>query len=156
MKKELVVSLILVGLVLFALGLQPYLFNAEESKQSTREEIVTGASDYPSLAVELSEMINNISPTPALGELGWMAQRISFIKDGSRAYIEYTDARIALRLLLEYYNQDGELKATVLATFIPTEFGGWELQYGKDRDQGKNLSHFVFDGDSNQWIPEIK
>ena len=103
---------------------------------------------------KLAESINEISPTPYLDDIGWIVHRISFVRDRPFAYLEYTDTKVALRLLLQYYYQDSGIRAKVLATFTPTEHGEWELDHGKDLDSQQQLVNFIFDGDAKQWVPE--
>lgn len=112
-------------------------------------------SDYATLASKLAATINDISPTPAFDNGGWLVKRVVFLEDLSKAYLEYTDTHVALRLLLSYSYRPDSLATKVLATFVPNELGGWTLQYGKDEMRTAPLLPYQFAGDSNQWVPEM-
>src|SRR3989344_9867 len=158
MKKEIVVALVTAIVVVSAITFQSRLKSAPDqiSQTLTTEKSVSSDSSYPVLAENLAIKVNDLSPTPSFGELGWIAHRISFVENSNYAYIEYTDTHIALKMLISYHFEDNRLKPLVLATFIPDEFGRWNIQFGKDLDEEKiRFGHYVFDGNSNQWIPEI-
>jgi len=148
----------IIAAVLFLMIVGVYFFTTEPavapSPQETITELYVAAGEYPSLAGKLAESINEISPTPYLGDTGWIVHRISFVLDRPFAYLEYTDTKVALRLLLQYYYKDSGIKTKVLATFIPTEHGEWELDHGKDLDGRQRLVNFIFDGNAKQWMPE--
>lgn len=159
-KKEIYVAVIIIIAAVAVFGI---LARLGDQKDSTGEDMTTGQdillsedSDYATLASILASKLNSISPTPSFGELGWIAHRISFLQGSEKAYIEYTDTHVALKLLLGYDLEDNQLQTKVLATFIPDEFGSWDLQFGTDESDNKNLNHYIFDGDSNQWIPELE
>ena len=159
MKKEITVALVIAIIVVSAITIQSLLKSnpGQIDQTSLTEKSVSSNSSYPVLAESLSLALNDLSPTPSFGELGWIAHRVSFVEDSNNAYIEYTDTHIALKMLVRYHFEDNRLRPLVLATFIPDEFGRWILQFGKDLEEsGAKLSHFVFDGDSDQWIPEIE
>jgi len=149
-------ALIAAALFLAAAGV--YFFTTKPavapSPQETITELYVAEGEYPNLVGKLAESINEISPTPYLDDIGWIVHRISFVRDRPFAYLEYTDTKVALRLLLQYYYQGFGIKTKVLATFIPTEYGEWELDYGKDVDSQQQLVNFIFDGDAKQWAPE--
>ncbi|MCL5435816.1 MAG: hypothetical protein M1275_01940 [Patescibacteria group bacterium] len=111
-------------------------------------------SEYPSLASELAQKTNEISPTRSFDDIGWIALRISFVPNDALAYIEYTDTHVTLRLLVQYGRENETLLTTVLATFIPQESGGWELQYGRDVASRASVYNYRFNGDAKQWMPE--
>jgi len=127
----------------------------QDSGSPANESSVISASDYPLIAGDLAGQINDLSPTPAFDEVGWIAKKISFIPGNNMAYIEYTDTHLAMRLLLEYHYRDNQVsKATVLGTFLPTEQGQWSLDQGSDKAQGSATINYIYKGDSKQWIPE--
>ncbi len=111
--------------------------------------------DYATLASLLADKVNEISPSPSFDRQGWVVQRVVFAEGESKAYLEYTDTHVTLRLLLSYAYGDGRLATRVLGTFIPNEAGGWILQFGKDDVKTSALLPLYFDGDSNQWLPEV-
>lgn len=111
-------------------------------------------SEYPGLASELAGKINDISPTRSFDDIGWIVERVSFVPDEALAYIEYTDTHVTLRLLLQYGHEGKDFLTTVLATFIPVETGGWELQYGRDIAVNASVYNYRFNGDAKQWMPE--
>ena len=128
----------------------------DERQLAQRPQYVPGTlAEFPKLANELAGKINEISPTQSFDELGWIPIRISFVPNEALAYIEYTDTHVALRLLAQYGRLEDDLQTSVLATFIPKETGGWELQYGRDIVAGSLVSNYRFDGEAEQWIPEV-
>ena len=147
-----VVGAILVGADYF--GQTPAFQGGKSSNQLPLTKKSFSSGELATIAEKLAAKVAEISPTPSLGEVGWIAQRISFAGDRF-VYIEYTDTHVSLRLLAEYFYDDPDLKTKVLATFLPNERGGWDLQFGNDLAKGLPLYNFIFDGDSNQWIPEI-
>lgn len=148
----------IIAATLFLAAVGVYFFTTQSavapSPQETIPELYVAEGEYPNLTVQLAESINKISPTPYLDDIGWIVHRISFVRDRPFAYLEYTDTKVALRLLLQYYYLDSGIKTKVLATFIPTEHGEWELDHGKDLDGQQQLVNFIFDGDAKQWAPE--
>ncbi len=112
--------------------------------------------DYASLASQLAQRINAISPTPSFGAGGWLAVRVVFLEGGSSAYLEYTDTHVALRLLIGYTYISENLETKVLATFVPNELNGWTLRSGQDEARTSVLLPYKYNGDSGQWIPEMK
>jgi len=158
MKKEIFVALVIAIGVVSAITI-PSRLNTDSNQidqTSNIEKSVSPDSSYSVLAESLAFQVADISPTPSFGELGWMAHRVSFVEGSNNAYIEYTDTHIALKMLVRYHFEDNLLQPLVLGTFIPDEFGGWILQFGKDLEESDaGLNHYVFDGDLNLWIPEL-
>lgn len=112
-----------------------------------------GIQDHAKVADAIARKLDDISPTESYQDQGWIAKTISFVAGQKKAYVEYTDTHIALRLLLEYDYQDAQLETKVLATFIPDESGAWQLQYGQDAEPSV-LENWVFDGDARLWVPQ--
>lgn len=152
MKKALIPIL----LIFFAGGL--YFFSANSRVTPAKPEAVprlyAAEGEYPNLAAAFSGNINEISPTPSIDEGGWIIHRVSFVKDEPYAYVEYTDTKVALKLLLQYYYKDAKIKTKVLATFVPDEYGAWNLDFGRDLAAGLPVSHYIFKGDTGEWVKE--
>ena len=112
-------------------------------------------AQYPAAAELFEKQINNLSPTQSFDRIGWILERVSFVPGISRAYLEYTDTHVTLRVLVSYVYNDRDLTARVLATFLPDERGGWVLQNGRDEEYNKAVLSYIFDGNSSQWMPEV-
>jgi D-alanyl-lipoteichoic acid acyltransferase DltB (MBOAT superfamily) len=156
MKKGLIIAIAFVCFVVaaFLIGLG-FGNNRQETANAHQVQYMPATmTEYPSLASVLARRINQISPTRSIDGIGWMALRISFVTNAALAYIEYTDTHVTLRILVQYGKDGQNLITTVLATFIPVETGGWQLQYGRDAAAGLPVINYRFNGDAKQWIPE--
>ncbi|OGE88740.1 MAG: hypothetical protein A2722_02460 [Candidatus Doudnabacteria bacterium RIFCSPHIGHO2_01_FULL_50_11] len=148
--------LLLIAAVLLAAATLYILFqvpSAENGGQVNGAATASAPADMPQTAVLLAGKINELSPTPPTGDIGWVARRISFVEGPQKAYIEYTDTHLALRVLVEYTYQASGFEARVLATFEPDEFGGWTLAHGTDSASGLGVITWITHG-SGVWQQE--
>ena len=112
-------------------------------------------SQFPQIAMQLADKIEDISLTQSFDELGWILQKVSFVRNSNLAYLEYTDTHVTLRTLVTYKYDKNQIEAKVLATFLPDEMGVWQLQYGKDPVYNQSKLDFVLDGHTSQWIAQV-
>jgi len=111
------------------------------------------ALDRSEVAAAFEARVNDISPTPATGDIGWVVRKIDFVEGKPAAYVEYTDTHLLLRLLVQY-KAATPVDFFVLATFTPIDIDTWQIANGEDVAKDKELITYKYDLESGEWVEE--
>ncbi|TSA46024.1 hypothetical protein D4R52_01330 [bacterium] len=98
-------------------------------------------ADYETVVSGISNSINELSPTPAVGG-EWMVSDIEAAAGTNLVYATYTDTHNVFRILVSAAKPERDFVYKVEATFEPVSQGGavtWKLTHGEDLAVGKQL-----------------
>lgn len=106
---------------------------------------------YPSALAAIRQSINGLSPTLSVDDSGWIVRAVSFVPGSDLAYVDYTDTRLALRILVRFIPEGTGYRSRVVAAFAPDELGVWRVEYGQDLAAGLSVIRYLYDAAGDVW-----
>lgn len=134
MNKKNLVGILVIGLGL-VISLSYYLTPKGIDSKISSERIVI--EDYPKIAREIKQKIDDLSPTPPT-EKDWHVEAIEFVSNENLVYVTYHDTHNVFRMLLKIVKQQHQYDYILQGTFEKTN-NGWQRKFGDDLGANKSL-----------------
>ena len=124
-------AILVLGFVILVLAAM-YLFPMSGIQKNTFEPVVLESGSYSAAMQEISQRINDLSPTPPT-EQTWTVREVEFVKNEPYAYVVYHDTHNIFRILLE----TGRGNTFRTAAAFEADSQGWRVIGGEDLAKGK-------------------